>query len=240
MSVVDIEGKLLKIEKYFKNDTLFRYSPSFKSSILLKLRSLLITKTKINFLIYWGIGHKKIIDNIDNQAIFFQQKLINDISDILELDYSIQYIITDTHAMINNIPISIINSYSNSAQEVLQVQGYNTMLMSQLLRTYHIDNMENFIANYNIEHLISNSKYKSLLNGLLKQSNMPLHMGDSIEYLKSNLIENAIVEEEFPTYIFVTYSVPETKLLLPNLPKLYTYADEKKQIKRPWFNEGKE
>lgn len=238
MLAINTEDKLLKIQKYLKNDRIFRYSPSFKKPILSKFRSLLILQKRINFLIYWGVGNKKVIDNIDMQAMHFQSKWINAISNILELDYHIQYIITDTHAMINGISTSTINSYSISAQDFLQNKGYDTILMTKLLKSYNINNIRNFMDKYSIDHIIKDTGYKSLLNGLKIQANSPYHRGDSIEYLKSNLIENAIIEDVFSKYIFVSYGVPETKLLLPNLPKLYTYVDEKKQIKRPWFNEG--
>ena len=239
MLLNNFEQKLLALEKYFNDHEIFRYSPSLKSPALLKFRSYLLTSTKIRFLIYWGIGYKKEFDIVDHQAIEYQKKIIIDISEILNLDYVVQYIITDTHATINNIPQTTVHSYIESAKKNLQSYKYNTMLMSSLLKKYHIPEIKKLIDSYNIEHILNNASYKSLLDGLVKQSQKYPIMGNSLDYLKSNIIENSIIEEEFSEYIFITYSAPETKLLLPNLPKLYTYVNKDKQIKRPWFNEGK-
>jgi len=233
-------NKDIELREYFLNENIFRYSPIVKTDVLIKLRSQKFTNKELRFLSYWGIGYKHKLDEIDINAIKFQKQWMDNLSEILGLDYRIQYIITDTHAKINNIPFKIIDSYSQSLIDYTKHSKIDVIQSSTLLKRYGIFDIFEHIKKYNIDSLLENSSYKSIMRGLEKQSKSYENRGDPLDYFKCNMIENAIIEEEYSKYIFVTYGVPETKFLLPNLPKIYTYVDKKRQIKRPWFNEGKQ
>jgi hypothetical protein len=240
--LINIENKLNKVQMFFNDKNIFRYSPIIKNELIIKLRSKLLTKTKINFLMYWGVGTKSNMDTVDISAIKFQQQWLNELSSILELDYTITAIITDTHAVINNISTNTINIYKKKSYAVLTKLGYTPIYATTLLNKYNIDNIMDYINSYNIDNILENSSYKSILRGLERQSKAFSYIGNDdenhINYFKCNLIENSVIEEEYSKHIFITYSSPETKLLLPNLPKIHVYVDKKRQIKRPWFNKG--
>lgn len=237
-----LEEKIDLILKYFSNKNIFRYSPKLKTDIIVKIRNQLILNKKISFLSYWGIGIKKDIDDIDISAIKFQKKWMDEFSNILGLEYEVSYIISDTHADINSIPHYITNDYIQSVENFLLSYGFKVIKSSTLLAKYNIHLTES-INNYNIENIVQNSSYKSMIKGLRKQAKSHSYVADNKSYLlyfKANLIENSVICEEYPKHIFLTYKPPQEKIFLPSLAKIHTFVDVNQQVKRPWFNNGNE
>lgn len=237
----NIEVKINTILKYFMNQNIFRYAPKLKTEIVLKLRNHIILNQPLKFLIYWGVGTKNKVDEIDVSAIEFQQEWMDEFTRILELDYEVDYIISDTHANVNSIPTKVQSPYIKSIEAILQSYKYSTIKSSHLLKKYDMDMVE-LINNYNIDNILNNQSYCSMIKGLKQQSKNHSYVGDDtsyVKYFKVNLIENAMICNEYPHHIFITYKSPQEKMFLPSLPKIYTYVNSKKQVKRPWFSNQK-
>ena len=193
---------------------------------------------KIKFVMYWGVGEKNNIDEFDISAIKFQKKWLDEFSKIIGLEYEVDYIISDTHAYINSIPNYLTQNYIKSVENILCDYGYNVIMSSTLLHKYNIDIIQ-AINSYDINNILENNSYSSMIKGLKQQAESHSYINDDksyISYFKANLIENSLISEEYSKHIFITYKPPQEKMFLPSLPKIYTFVDINQETKRPWFH----
>jgi hypothetical protein len=221
---------------------IFRYNSTIKFDTVHILYGHKITKSPLRFVNYWGIGTKTALTEDEKSALRFQKQWLDSLCELLGVEAEIVYIITDTHAMVNNIPRDIIHSYSKSVEAELKNYGYKVEYLSSLYKSYGIDDIISSIKAYDISLYEENSSYQSILRGLKIQSTLRSYENDAeayIDYFKANMIENSFIEDKYAKYIFITYAPPETKFLLPHLAKLYTYVDKKRRVERPWFKKDK-
>lgn len=227
---------------FLNTKDIFRYKTTVKFDTLHILYGHKMTKSPLRFVNYWGIGTKTEISQHEIDALAFQKQWLEKLGDLLELEIEVLYIITDVHAMVNHIPEAIIDSYSASAQKLLSSYGYESIYLSSLYKAYGIKDIMEYIRAYTMTIYEENSSYQSILRGLKVQSSIRSYKNDTeayINYFKANMIENSFIEDRFSNYVFLTYAPPETKFLLPHIPKLYTYVDKKYKVKRPWFKQEK-
>jgi len=187
---------------------------------------------------YWGIGNKKECNSYETDTICYLKSLVEKVKEIYAPGLQIIFILSDVHALNNCIPENITQNYAEKVKKLLEENGFQTVLLSDLYKKYNLS------PKTVIENANENNKlwwqFFPLKKDLIKQAqNVSLCEDKNLSAKRYALIrkeELKFLEKEYLNKIFITYSSPHFKILYPDLPTIYLYTEKKGCNIVPWFN----
>jgi hypothetical protein len=206
------------------------------------LRAALLFNTPLRLISYWGVGTRANCGRHEEEALAFLCEWLAELTSILGLSYELEFLITDTHARINDVPEATLDSYAVSAEELLSRNGFRAHITSHWIRNRIQNEGETLASNFPV----SEAEWLQLPDGWrdelkrcasLRQNGKRVSDEQALRYYRENLIESAIVGRELPGYALISYQNPELDFLLPPLPAIYAYVGPNQLAKRPWFRE---
>jgi hypothetical protein len=215
-------------------------------------------KSNLHLIKYWGVSNKTHADIYDRLAI---QKIFNFLGAVkneYKVEVALTIIFADTHALLNGYKTTDFVSYSDEIKRLLEKQGCQSLMMSDILRDELSKNQINspleFVENIILDSHIDEAQFKQsdsfevLKNSALKHSYRLTHKSEYgrlgfeskeqsvYAYIKLNLFEKKQIENKFKESIFLTYSSNEEgELICPNFLKLQIYTYQSGIRSRPWF-----
>lgn len=218
----------------------FRRTPEpwFLSPIQLLVNAHL-TNTPLACVAYWGIGLKHQADGADRRAIAFMELQVARLAGAVGVKHSITLIITDTHAAINGIPAAQSDEYVDSITAISADIGARVERMSAVCNTARdatsfelCDELEEI--DYAFDRL-PESVRKELIASARRRSSGDAERS-ARRYVMLSAIEAPTVRARFLDNMLLTYQPPHLAWLLPALPTLYMFVDERRTTRRPWFS----
>lgn len=189
-----------------------------------------VKEDNIRFVMYWGALGKTEAWGRDFDTIRFLCKFRNEIKLKTGKNAGFAVLLADSHAMMNGIGNA--QEYLWQVSNMLANSGFETVLVSSFWKKYGIT-----------AEMINGGKEKVMvksqkLMARLKESASHHFGGDAEEgwktYYSMRLAEKGMIEREFADCIFLTYNSPDYREILPELPTLYIYADNRGS-EPPWL-----
>gem|GEM_PF-7115768 len=218
-----------------------RAYPGNDSPVRSALRGALLLDERQEFISYWGIGDRSAPSSKEVAALSFLEAAIRQLSRALDLEWSLEILLTDTHARINGKGEEVIQEYSINTLRLLKEHGIRGHLLSELLEAEGLDPSLTMGTTEEIHKgwLLLRSQRKRELVRLASVHSRGSRPEQAAElYYRSNLIEASVLAKLRPKSIFLTYMVPSMAYLLPPLPLLHLYVGPDRLVKRPWFDVG--
>jgi len=221
-----------RVLRSFNTWTFKREQPSDPQLMLRVLEKSLAAQRPISFVLYWGKGPRHTAAWPEAQCLDFLAALAGRVQSTYARGAAITLILTDTHAELNGHSPRDIKRYFDDIRLEAQRRGFETRLLSALVRS---------AANLTSETPVNNVASPKVLASLTASASK-WYRGTAtpeegaLAYLRMNLIEQQVVERVFPNSIFITFNGSQLRLLFPRrLPIFYMYSLRRGTSVKPWF-----
>jgi hypothetical protein len=186
-------------------------------------------KSPIHFILYWGKGLRRSLDQADIQCLDFLSKMGHRIRETYAPGAAFTLILTDTHAALNGHPHVETAQYFREVSQSAVMRDFSTCILSRLVTAQ---------GDMHAAHEEPDSQLLEKLQSCA--SRWYRADGSAIsgakKYYDMNMIEKAAVERAFPESVFITFNGSEMRSIFPdNLPIFYMYSLKRGTSVKPWF-----
>ncbi len=230
------------LRSFLTDPEVFRGDPARSVRLLARVTTALAGATTICILTYWGVGRRSYIAEPEHDALAFLSAWLERWRTSFRLDLDVTVLGTDTHAVVNQLPRESTGNYLTEIERCCAERGWSFMRASALLRGqtgFNPDGLgETRFAAGQATWLRLRSRDREELVRLARLHAEGLDAERAaIEYVGQNLLERPVLTAAYAGRIFVTYSVPSLKWLLPDLPTIFAYVSVNSEVRRPWFRD---
>jgi len=181
--------------------------------------------SEIKIVGYWGVEKGNV--NEEDINLLFNLKILRDKFLSIYKKVEMVLILTDIHGSLNKIDESTIKEYYSLIKKFAKEYQFKTIFLSKIWGT----------KNYLLESQKINSEEESM--ELLIKSAQKHYFGKNKNfgaemYGKISLIDSKKVKEKYPNSIFFTHNSSDWKNMLPTLPTIVLWGNEKGSRLKPW------
>jgi hypothetical protein len=187
---------------------------------------------------FWGGGKKSAPDEHDEKTINYFKGYIESICSTLAFGVEVTWILSDTHAKNNGYQEENYTKYLEEIKSKLEANGFQAIYLSKLWEKW---NLTAQAIQEELDRQPADWWNKvSIAVGLEKQAQKrfvgkDFKLGAQKYYIMRKL-EKPLLEAEFADCIFFSFNDGQTQSLLPTLPSVYIYSEERGVSDTPWFN----
>ena len=221
-----------KVLRSFNTWAFKREQPSDPQLMLQVIAAAIAAQHPIQFALYWGKGPRHEVAAPDAQCLDFLTSLSSRVRSAYEPGAAIKLILTDTHAELNGHSRHDINKYFDDINTAAKQRGFETCMLSQLVNA-----AGNLATLAPLDDVVSADTVAQLVVSAKKwYRGSATPQEGAMTYLRMNLIEQRVVEREFPHSIFITFNGSNLRRLFPQqLPIFYMYSLRRGMCVKPWF-----
>ncbi len=195
-------------------------------------------KTPLEFVGFWGAGEKEAIDNHDKNALRYFKSYIENIKSVFAPEIKITWILSDAHAKNNGYAEEKYTKYLEQIKVALEEAGFQVIYLSQLWEKWNLKEQD---IQESLEKQEKNWWSKVAIAAQLeKQAQKRFKMDDFVfgaqKYYIMRKLEKPHLEKEFKDCVFFSFNDGQTQSLLPKLPSIYLYSENRGISDVPWFN----
>jgi hypothetical protein len=221
-----------KVLRSFNTWAFKREQPSDPQLMLQVIAAAIAAQQSIQFALYWGKGPRRDVAAHDALCLDFLTALSSRVRSAYEPGAAIKLILTDTHAELNGHSRHDINKYFDDINSAAKQRGFETCVLSQLVKAAGnlatVAPLDDVVSADTVAQLVASAK-KWYRGSATPQEG-------AMTYLRMNLIEQRVVEREFPHSIFITFNGSSLRSLFPQqLPIFYMYSLRRGMCVKPWF-----
>lgn len=219
-----------KILKSFNTWSFKREQPSDTELMLRFISNALEKRRPIPFVLYWGKGLRSHIVDAERLCLAFLDRMSQRIAAVYSPGAKIHLLFTDTHAALNGHDQSSIDAYFSEVEQAMPSPTFVSSRLSDVVAKFTYDIPTE-------THAISDKLLAKLEKSAQKwYKNESHYRKGAEEYYWQNMIERKAVEQEFSSYIFLTFNGSDMRELFPSaLPIFYMYSIRKGTSSKPWF-----
>jgi len=201
-----------------------------------------VSGQQLRFVCFWGAGHRDAVDAVDKDALQRLAAYLRSVEVIPALKSRLTLLLHDVHARVNRVAPAVYERYHREIEQLAGEMGFLTMRMSELWRDSNLS-LEDAITRASSAEFIEYFNTVPIRDQLIAQATK--YSRDSTldpelqarNYLASCLHEHAMLAQRFADHVFLTYTMPDVDLCLPELTKCYVYSSRKWNSSRPWFSD---
>ena len=185
-------------------------------------------KKPIKTVLHWGYLGNIDISKKERKSINFLKDLIDEIKKIYPPGLEVTILLSDAHAEMNGFDTGKIKKYYKLIEAVFTENGFAVQYLSVLWKKWGIGKTD-------IPKMQEESD-QTLLDELLPSASRYYHGPPEQgvkNYIAMRRLENVHLQENFRDVIYFTYSRPEIKPVLPDMPTIYFYS-RKGFAEPPW------
>jgi hypothetical protein len=234
------EARIRDCLSYFRDSEVFRMRKANLRRVTPFLRTSLLLDLPLRFVSHWGIGRRSSWGRSEDEALSFLKSWLDELSARIGLEYTVEFLITDTHARINGVAPESAARYAGSAIEALESHGHRASPMSDWLRSVNGDGGAEWRHRYDVSDSEWGQLPESWVRELRRCAGLRFKDADNVDeaarrYYAVNLVESAVIGHHMPRHGLISYQNPGVEFLLPPLPKIHAYVGPDHLVKRPWF-----
>lgn len=200
------------------------------------IRDSVAVRVPLAFLMPWGKGRKRSTDHAETLAVEFLARLQVRLREVYPPGFNLTVMLTDTHAAINGYTREETTRYFDAVREALRplAPGYafTSELWSRTGITYEAIDAH--------ARAISDSEWERVEQQmhLVDRARRAVARGDAEScakrYLVARRLENALLEQLYPSSIYVTSDSIQMSPLLPRIATLHLYSRRRGWCEKPW------
>lgn len=219
-----------------------RASKSRRPAIAQAIRASLLHETEIRLIGYWGVGRRAAILDYEKATVQYLGHLLRELTKACETLVKANFLLTDTHALLNGYQPDKIRKYCSSTSDLLKAAGIGTETMSDFLLSVDQWDTAKSVINHgavpSLSWLISGGKLRELVRLAQLRAGRADSEDAALRYYLLNQIEGVSVASRFSGSLFLAYAAPGMDFLLPAaLPKVHIWSRWSGDSRRPWFME---
>jgi hypothetical protein len=196
----------------------------------------------LRFVCFWGAGHRASVGSVDQDAMRRLASYLRSLEVIPALKTSLTLLLHDVHARVNCVDVSVYEPYHRGIEQLAAGYDFITLRVSELWRDSELS-LEDAIARAGSREFIDYFNAVPIRDQLIAQAakySRDPTINPEVQarnYLASCLHERAMLAERFRDHVFLTYTMPQMDLCLPEMTKCYVYSSRKWSSSRPWFSD---
>ena len=215
------------------NTRAFKREEAYRSQRMLQLiAEAMAQREPLSFILYWGKGPRARLGAPELMCLDYIAGMGARIAPVHAPGAKFTVIFTDTHAELNGHGQPSIASYFEDLTKEAGQRGFDTCMLSELLRA------DADAAAIDAEALtVPPELFTELCSSAAKwfHGSGPVEEG-AVRYYRANMVEKVAVDRAFPRSIFVTFSSSKMLPLFPDsLPIFYMYSVRHGICAKPWF-----
>ncbi len=192
----------------------------------------------LNLIGFWGAGEKDALDEHDENTIKYFKSYIENIDGVLDPGINVTWILSDAHAKNNGYQEKNYKKYLEQIKNKLEENNFQTVYLSDLWKKWGL--------NYQvIQDSLSGQQQNwwskiSIASQLERQAQKRFNGEDSVigaqKYYMMRKLEKPFLQQEFKDCVFFNFTDGQAQSLLPTLPSVYLYTEDRGVSDTPWFN----
>lgn len=183
----------------------------------------------IPFVLYWGKGPRARIGRPDHDCLGYLGSMARRIATAYPPGVRMDLIFTDTHARLNGHAEHAISQYAADIEAAAGHRQFDCHRLSTLVRGRRGSRTRRAMPDL--------ATLERLETCAAKWFHGEGSTGDGARrYFAMNMIEREVIEDRFPSAIFITFNGSDYRSLFPEtLPIFYMYSLRKGVAVKPWF-----
>lgn len=212
-----------------------REQPSDLALLAKTVERAVAANTPIPFTLYWGKGPRDAIARPDEDCLNYLAGMAARIRSVHARGASIELLLTDTHARLNQHGDTAIDAYYRDIAQAAADHGFTSRRLSCVASSLSP------LAPQTSEPTADPATDPGVLDHLTASASK-WYGGEgsarcgAIQYYAMNMSEKRAVEAAYPHAIFLTFNNSDFRVLFPDrLPIFYMYSLRKGFAVKPWF-----
>lgn len=195
-------------------------------------------KQSLKFIGFWGAGEKDSIDEHDENTINYFKNYIENIYTVLNHKIDVMWILSDSHAKNNGYTEENYTKYLKKIKNKLEENNFQTIYLSDLWNKWGLNDqiIKKELANQQQNWWSSVSIASQLEKQAQKRFDDKDFLISAQKYYIMRKLEKKYLQKEFEGRIFFNFTDGKMQSLMPTLPSLYLYSEDRGVSDVPWFN----
>lgn len=192
-------------------------------------------------ILFWGAGSRAKISNYEQETLDFVCAALAAVAVASRCDVSLTLILADAHAEENGYKQEAVYSYLEEVGAHAAARGASAIRLSEILRGVGFQARQILAPPLGIINQAWEALPKSLQERLIRDAGkVAASIGVSPEsaarrYAGAAELEAALLTRVFSGSFLVSFSPPDLAVLLPSLPTIFMFTNERRETLRPWF-----
>lgn len=195
------------------------------------------TNSPIQLVGFWGVGPKSSANWADKESCVFLDRINKEIANFYPPAIEFTFIFAIEHGTHNGISKDTMESYINDIKKLFHQNSFHYLYLGALWDKYNIsfEKIDELFQEQTSGWWEKIPVHEKLESQAKKHNHRLTAKEAAQKYVIMRNLEKEMLEKEFATAIFHTYSGSEFDSILPNLPTLHLYSYKKWQSNAPWF-----
>lgn len=227
----------LQVYETLRKKKYSRGEPYHKQELRRRLSYFTKNSRPIKLVGFWGVGPKSSSNWADEASCKFLAELDAEVKLNYQPGVAFTFVFSTLHGTHNGIDDGVINAYVDDMKGLFAEFGFRYMALEPLWKKYGISFKKvDQIFSKKAKGWWENIENSGILEEAAKKRNRRLDPRTAAQkYYIMRGLEKEMLEKEFADSIFHTFSDPNFRTVLPEMPTLYFYSWRKGRSDSPWF-----
>lgn len=199
----------------------------------------MLTSDSLRGVLVWGAGGRLACSSYERETLDFVASALNLVAAASDRPVSLKLILADSHAEANGYRRQAVRCYLEDVEVEATARGVGVIWLSDVLRELGFQSNEISFPPSSILEATWNALPESIHERLVRDAGRVVEGADPVaaahRYAGAAGLEAALFTRFFSDSFLVSFSPPDLAALLPSLPTLFMFTNERRETARPWF-----